>query len=252
VVSARMRIATAMAFRDQLRRPLVPILLVIVPAFIVVLAVAQTQPSPRRIELPGGIWVTTTMKALHGPEMAKFTVAFVAALVGVFVMQSALQGDRRLVVAGFRAGETVLARLLILMTATGIAVTVAAAAMRLGFSPASWPPLIAALLLTGLIYAAIGALAGALLDKLAATYLILFLTMTDLGVVQTPMFHATPSRFAALLPGYAPTRLMVEGAYSHSFNAAGDLLIALGWATALAITVYVVLRRQVGIRGRAT
>ena len=40
--------------------------------------------------------------------MAKISIAFVAALVGVFVMQSALQGDRRLVVAGFRAGEAVL------------------------------------------------------------------------------------------------------------------------------------------------
>ncbi len=64
--------ATAMAFRDQLRRPLVPILLVVVPAFIVIWSVAITQPESRRIELAGGVWVTTTMKALHGPEMAKF------------------------------------------------------------------------------------------------------------------------------------------------------------------------------------
>ncbi len=37
-------------------------------------------------------------------------IAFVAALVGVFVMQSALQGDRRLVVAGFQPGEAIFAR----------------------------------------------------------------------------------------------------------------------------------------------
>ena len=252
MVSARARTATAMAFRDQLRRPLVLILLVAVPAFIVVWSVAITTATPRTIGLPGGIWVTTTMKALHGPEMAKFTVAFVAALLGVFVMQSALQGDRRLVVAGYRAGETVFARLAVLAAATGLAAAVAAFAMKLGFSPASWPPVLGALLLTGLIYAGIGALAGVLLDKVAATYLILFLVMTDLSVVQTPMFHATPSRWSVLLPGYAPTRLMVEGAYSHTFNAAGDLLLALAWAAGLAIAVYLVLRRQVGVRARAT
>ena len=89
MVWRRTATAMAMAFRDQLRRPLVPILLVVVPAFIVIWSVAITQPESRRIELADGVWVTTTMKALHGPEMAKFTVAFVAALVGVFVMRAA-------------------------------------------------------------------------------------------------------------------------------------------------------------------
>src|SRR6266508_3591721 len=115
MVWQRTATAMAMAFRDQMRRPLVPILLVLVPAFIVVWSVAITQPESRRIELSDGAWVTTTMKALHGPEMAKFTVAFVAALVGVFVMRSALQGDRRLVVAGLRAREVVAARLFVLL-----------------------------------------------------------------------------------------------------------------------------------------
>lgn len=250
VIAAQTRTATGMAFRDQLRRPLVPILIILVPLFLVLNAVAETEPSPRLIELPGGAWAATTMKALHGPEMAKFSVAFVAALVGAFVMRASLQGDRRLVAAGLRRRAAVLARLLVLTTATAAVVAVAAVAMRLDFTPASWPPVLAALLLTGVIYAAIGALAGALLDKLAATYLILFLATTDLGVVQTPMFHATPARFAWLLPGYAPTRLMLEGAYSHSFDAAGDLLLSLVWAAALAITVYLVLRRRVGVRAR--
>ena len=97
MLSPRTRIATVMGFREQLRRPLVLILLIIVPAYVVFRSVAETKPTPRQIELPGGVWVWTTMKAIHGPEMAKISIAFVAALVGVFVMQSALQGDRRLV-----------------------------------------------------------------------------------------------------------------------------------------------------------
>src|SRR5262245_50390289 len=199
--------ATSMASRDQLRRPLIPILLVGVPAFIVLWSVAITQPESRRIELSQGVWVTTTMKALHGPEMAKFTVAFVAALVGVFVMRAALRGDRRLVVAGLPAREAVAARLIVLYAATTVAVFVAAIAIAFNFSPQSWLPVAGALVLIGLIYGAIGALVGTLLDKLAATYLILFLIAVDLSVVQTPMFHASPSRLAPVLPGYGPTRL---------------------------------------------
>ena len=246
MLSARTRTATAMAFRDQWRRPLVPILLVIVPALIVLWSVAITQAEPRSIELASGVWITTTMKALHGPEMAKFTVAFIAALVGVFVMRASLQGDRRLVVAGFRPHEAVVARLLVLAAATGIAAAVSALVTAFSFSPASWPPVLAALALIGLIYAAIGALVGALLDRLAATYLILFLVLADLSVVQTPMFHAAPSRLAPLLPGYGPTRVMLEGAFSHTFNAGNALLLALAWALCLGIAVYLVLRRALG------
>ena len=45
--------------------------------------------------------MTTTMRDLHGAGMGGLVVAFVVALVVVFVMQSALEGDRRLVLAGY-------------------------------------------------------------------------------------------------------------------------------------------------------
>lgn len=241
----RARTATAMAFRDQRRRPLVLILLVIVPAYVITRSIAETLPTPRQIGLPGGVEVTTTMRNLHGAGMGGLTVAFVVALVGVFVMQSALAGDRRLVLAGFRPGETVIARLLVLVAATALVVGVAVLVTAVNFTAASWPPMIAALALIGLTYGAIGALAGAVLDRLAATYLMLFLVLTDLGVVQNPMFHTTPGRWAVLLPGYGPSRLMYEGAFSSSFEAGGELLIALAWLAALGICVYFVLRRAV-------
>lgn len=60
-------------------------------------------------------------------------------------------------------------------------VAVAALVTALNFTAASWLPMIAGLALIGMIYGAIGALGGAVLDKLAATYLILFLVMTDFG-----------------------------------------------------------------------
>jgi ABC-2 family transporter protein len=247
-VSGRALTATSMALRDQLRRPLVLILLLLVPAYVITRSIAETLPTPRRIGLPDGIWVTTTMKELHGAGMGGFAIAFCAAVVGVFVMQSALQGDRRLVVAGYRPGETVIARLVVLGGATALVVAVAAVTTALNFTPASWLPFLVALVLLGLTYAAIGALAGAVLDRLAATYLILFLVMVDVGVVQTPMFHETPGRFAWLLPSYGPSRVMYDGAFSSSFHATGALAIGIAWLAALGIAVYLGLRRAVGQR----
>jgi ABC-type Na+ efflux pump permease subunit len=245
-MSARAVTATAMAFRDQLRRPVVLILLVLVPAYVITRSIAETLPTPRRIGLPDGVWVTTTMKDLHGAGMGGLAIGFCAAVVGVFVMQSALQGDRRLVVAGFRPGETVIPRLLVLAAATALVVAVAAVTTALNFTPASWPPLLVALVLLGLIFGAIGALVGAVLDRLAATYLMLFLVMVDVGVVQTPMFNETPPDLAWLLPSYGPSRVMYDAAFSDTFHAWGGLVIGLGWLAVLGVAVYFVLRRAVG------
>ena len=246
---ARTRVATGMAFRDQLRRPLVLVLIVVIPAYVITRSIAETLATPRTIGLPDGVFVTTTMKELHGAGMGGVVVAFVAALLGVFVMQSALEGDRRLVVAGFQPGETVLARLLVLLSGTALVVAVSAVVTALNFTADNWVPLIGSMLLLGLIYASIGALAGALLDKLAATYLMLFLVMTDIGVVQTPMFHVTPGRFAVLLPGYGPSRVMYDAAFSTSFHATTELLLSFAWIAALGVAVAFVLRRAVGGRG---
>ena len=74
----------------------------------------------------------------------------------------------------------------------------------------------------------------------------LFLVMTDVGVVQTPMFHETPGAFAWLLPSWGPSRVMYDGAFSSTFHAGGELLVGIGWLLALGVAVYVVLRRAVG------
>lgn len=163
-------------------------------------------------------------------------------------MRPALQGDRRLVLAGLRAREAVAARLIVILTATTVAVVAAATAVAFNFTPRAWFPVVVALALTGLIYAGIGALIGVLLDKLAATYAILFIVAADLSVVQTPMFHASPSRYAPLLPGNGPTRVMLEGSFAPSFAAWAPLGVAFVWAIAVAVLAFVVLRRALGVQ----
>ena len=248
-MSARALTATAMGFRDQRRRPLLLIVLVVVPAYAIFRSIATTESTPRLIGLPGDASVLTTMKDVHGAVMAGQAIAFVAALCGVFVMQSALQGDRRLVIAGFRPGETITARLAVLGATTVLVVGVSLGVTALAFEPQSWLPFAAATLLIGLVYGALGALAGAMLDKLAATYLMLFLPITDLGIAQNPMFgDGSPEWWAALLPGHGPSRVMVDGAFAPGFHAGWQLALGLAWVALLALAVSVVLRRAVSAR----
>ncbi len=238
-----------MGLREQRRRPLLLFLLVVFPAYVITRSIAETQATPHQVGLPGGVQMITTMKDLHGAVMAGTAIAFAAGLCGLFVMQAALQGDRRLVVAGFRPGETVLARLAVLAADAALVVVVSLVVTALYFDPASWLPFATASVTLGLIYAPLGALLGAVLDKLAATYLMLFLVMTDLGIVQNPMFgDGTPDEWAALLPGYGPVRLMVDGAYSNQFHAGGELALSFVWAVVLCGAVYVLLARAVGTK----
>jgi len=88
-VTGRLTTATALGFREQARRPLLIVLLVVLPFFFITRAIAATEEVPRSIGLPGGEHVMTTMRDIHGMLMAAITVAFLAGLCGVFAMRSA-------------------------------------------------------------------------------------------------------------------------------------------------------------------
>jgi hypothetical protein len=242
-MNARVTTATRLGFREQARRPLLLVLLVVLPFFFITRAIARTEAMPRVIGLPGGE-VLTTMKDVHGASMVTITVAFLAALCGAFVMRSAQRAGRRLVVAGFRPLEAVLPRLIVLATATGVVLVVSLAVTAMSFSPRSWPAFTAGNLLVGLTYACIGALAGAVLGQLGATYLVLFLAMLGIGILQNPMFgDGTPGGLAHAFPDYGASRIVIDGAFSGSFHAWGELMLALGWLAALGLAVGWVLRR---------
>ena len=184
-MNARIAVATRLGFREQARRPLLIALLVVVPFFFITKAIASTQAIPRRVGLPGGAEVQTTMRDIHGALMAAIAIAFLAGLCGAFIVRSAQQADRRLVVAGFRPFETMVPRLAVLTAATVVVLAVSLGVTAISFTPQSWMVSATGALLIGLTYACIGVLAGSLVGQLGATYLVLFIGMLGLGILQT-------------------------------------------------------------------
>jgi hypothetical protein len=251
-VSARLATATSMGLREQARRPLLIVLLVGLPFFFITRAIAKTEATPRTIGLPGGSEALTTMRDLHGANMATITIAFLAGLCGVFVMNSARRVDRRLVVAGFRPLEALIPRLVVLAAATVLVVVVSCAVTALSFTPHSWAAFVAGNLLVGLTYGSLGALAGALLGPLGATYTMLLGSMLDLGIAQNPMFGTgTPHGWAHVLPGYGAGRVVVDASFSETFHAWGELALGFAWALAMTVVVAGVLRQALGTADRA-
>ena len=138
------------------------------------------------------------------------------------------------------------ARRAVVLAASVLVVSVSALVTAAYFDPRSWLPFLSGLAFVGLIYAGLGALAGAVFDKLAATYLLLFLAMTDLLIVQNPMFgDGDPASWATLLPGYGPSQLMIVGAFSDSFRATGELVLSLAWLAVVTGVALFVLRRAI-------
>lgn len=249
-MNTRLSTATRLSFREQTRRPLLLVLIVVLPFFFITRAISRTEPLPRRVGVPGGDVIVTTMKEVHGASMVTITIAFLAALCGAFIMRSARSADRRLVVAGFRPVEAVLPRLATLAAATTIVMTVSLVVTALSFTPVSWPAFVAGNLLVGLTYACIGALAGSKLSPLGSTYVVLFLAMLGTGILQNPMFgDGTPGGAAFAFPDYGAGRVVIDGAFSTGFHAWAQLGLALGWVAALGVVVALVLKRSLTPRG---
>ena len=103
---------------------------------------------------------------------------------------------------------------------------------------------VAANLLIALIYAMIGVLIGPLTGRLGGLYLILLLAFIDVGLGQSVMFPSGPPAWGAFLPARGASRVMVDGAFTDSFDQFGYLLLGLAWLAAFTTASAVVFRSR--------
>lgn len=137
--------------------------------------------------------------------MVPITVGFLAGLAGLFVALGSAEGDRRLVLAGYRPLEVLAARLGVIAFAATLTTGVALAVTGMSFSPDSWPVFAVANVLTALTCGMIGVLAGPRLGLLGGLYVMLALPFIDIGIAQNAMFDAAPPAWAAFMPARPPT-----------------------------------------------
>jgi len=87
-------------------------------------------------------------------------------------------------------------------------------------------------------------LVGENVGQLGATYLVLFMAMLGMGILQNPMFgDGTPGGIAVALPEYGAGRVIVDASFAEGFHAWPQLLLAIGWVALLGFVVAVVLGR---------
>lgn len=233
-------------FREYRRNTVLWVLLAGMPVAFISASIAVTPDDPAPVELVENAQRTVqilSMSDLHGAIMLPITVAFLAGLAGLFVVSGSEEGDRRLVLTSFRAGEVLTARLgVIAFTAlltTGVSLTVTSA----DFTPNNWTPFILGSLLVALTYGMLGVLLGPVFGRLGGLYVLMLLPFVDLGIAQNPMLDLAPPAWATFMPAHGAVRVLLDGAFTADFDETGALLLAIAWLAAITVAAAVMFRR---------
>jgi hypothetical protein len=240
--------ACAGAWRDARRNPALWVLFVVVPLVFIWTADAVTPDEPIGLRISEAGRTAETMfrmPEVHGATMAPIAIASLAALVGLFAMADARDGDRRAALAGMRTSALLGARLTVLAAAALAATAISLAATAAVFDAVRWPVYIAANILLALTYALIGALLAPLFGLVGGVFLAFLLPFLDIGISQSPMLHPEPGTGAMLLPGYGGSRVLLDGALTSDFDETRPLLAGLAWLVGLALLVTLTYRRSI-------
>ncbi len=238
------RAATLAAWRDTRRNPAMWALFVVVPLVFIWTADALTPNEQITLTLTeAGKRVATTfaMPDVHAGTMAPIAIASLAAVVGLFVMAD----DRRTALAGMRPAALLLARLSVITAAALAATAISLAATAMLFEAAAWPTYAGANVLLALTYALVGALLAPIFGRVGGVFVAFLLPFLDIGVSQSPMLQPDPGLGIKLLPGYGGSRVLLDGALTHTFDETRPLLYGLIWLVVLSLLVVVTYRRSI-------
>jgi len=224
--------------RELRRTPILLALLVFAPAYVIYLFTLVAPDGTAVVRLSGEV-----IRAPLGEAFPAFTTPMTAALLsgitGLFLMHSSAVADSRLVVAGYRSHQVVLARLGVLLGVAVVATGVSVGVMLTAFTPTNLGWFVVGTAATALVYGMVGVLAGVLLARITGVYLILFGSMVDLFIFQNPL-ATDPPAVATLLPGHYPLQVAMEAGFSGTVELAslGWTLLYLGVLTAVTTTAF--------------
>ena len=242
----RLVAALGAATRQLARMPVMWVLIIGLPGAFISASIAVTPDDPTPVELiedgQRGLSIIS-MADVHGAIMVPITIGFLASLAGLFVILDSAQADRRLSLTRFGPGEILSVRMMVIVAAALVATAVSIVVTAVSFDAVSWPIFVAANVAVALTYATIGVIVGPLFGRLGGLYLLLVLPFIDIGLAQNAMFDAAPPSWGRYLPAHGAVRVMMDGAFTLTFDETGALLLALGWLVALAVVAAIVFRR---------
>ncbi len=244
--SRRYVAALRFGLREYRRNPAMWVLLVVLPVFFTSLSfwVTPDDPAPVRLVENGRSAIAIlSMIDVHGAIMVPITVAFLSGLAGMFVVQSSLEADGRLALAGYRASEVLVARLSVIAAAGLLTAAVSLGVTAVDFAPEQWGVFALATVIVALTYGMVGVLAGSLFGRVGGLYVMFLIPFVDVGIAQNIMFSAVPPGWGRFLPSRGAVSFLVDGAFTATVDELGSLLLSLVWVAGLIVTTAFVFHR---------
>jgi hypothetical protein len=268
--AGRLALASRLALRDLLRRPLVVVLLVALPALFQAVVVVTTatrrvdvmvavlhedeavedDDNPLFVDLFDDGRRDLDQRALSLVFLGVAAVGLLSAFVAFYVVHGRVSADRRLVLAGFSPGELAVSKLLLLASLIAL-LSLYEAGLVAWLADVRRPGwLYLAFVSAGLVYGSLGLALGALVrHELQGILAIVLLANIDIGWLQNPAYYADSSGrwLIESLPGFFPAQLAVVAALTKSavggvaaraaaiaIGAAVVALVAIAWRVRLA------------------
>ncbi|MFH1176102.1 MAG: hypothetical protein V1750_01750 [Acidobacteriota bacterium] len=233
----RLRTSFVMGVRSLLRARLVLLLVLLIPAVFILLTLLTTQATPILFKLAaiaGEPFVEVRQRDQALVYIAQAAIGLIAAFVGLALSQRDAEAHRRLLLCGYRIGELLTARLVLLAAVVALTGAYGLALVRLLAAPRSLLGTFLGFAAIGYVYASFGVLVGALVRReLEGILLVVLLVNIDVGWLQNPLFYAEAQNQAIIrwLPAFHPTQLTMIAAFTdHGILRA--LLGSIAWGSA--------------------
>ncbi|MFT4932538.1 MAG: ABC-2 type transport system permease protein [Natronomonas sp.] len=215
--SGRLGTAFEMGLREYARTPVLIALLFFLPAYFVGIFVYVLPTSQVPITIPGAGRTPVATIEVYGVLLVPMMGALIGGLAGLFVMLTAQEADGRLVVAGYRPAQLVLARYALIGIAGLVAIGVSLAVLSVEFVPERVGWIVLASLIVALTYGLLGTLTGIVLSRLAGVYTMLMLPMIDVFFFQNPMVEEH-HWLATYLPAHGVIKVATDAGFTESVS----------------------------------
>ena len=246
--SRRILVSLRMLATEFMRRRVTLVLMFLLPtiSFVsVYTGLPDTQIPVDVLENHVSAQITVGQRDIVGSFIVITYAAFLGGLSGLFLMQTGRATDRRLILCGYRASEITVARSLML-TVICAGLSLYLTAMLVVFlAPRHLEAYLLSVFLVALIYGGLGAITGTLIaQELGGILAMFFIPSLDVGWLQMPGYsEALNSWWIRLLPGYFPSAMSVDAAFTPTLETLGETWPSLGYAAALWLVATVAFAR---------
>lgn len=236
-----------MTLRQLGRSRIVLLLLVLIPAVFFGLVALTTTDKTIAFKLASvseDTYVVVSQRAESLIFIGLAAVGFLTSFVAANLIRPDGEVNRRLVVCGFRSGELLGAKLVVLLGVIGFMGLFIASLLPLFFRPERLVWTGVGILLGGWVYGCYGLLIGALFRReLEAILFIVMLANIDAGWLQNPIYYteAQNTEIIRALPAYYPSQVCTVAAFS-GHDVVRPALFSVLYGFALLIAALVVYR----------